>query len=228
MKKMTNVKDHNALLLQVMAHDLLAPLTATKWQIELLEKSYKDKEKREKYLSGISTSTELGIELTKHAHVAAKILSNSYEGDISKTSLPQEIRKATTELKLQYERHGLILEADIEDESKERDIDVALTRLFIWSIAKFFLSCVPPQTRVTMNGFHAQKETVDGKYIFIVIAEKVPQAKEYVNILISQEARGALDQSYVFSKLINDVAPHLNVSYSADVQSEGVSLEVIF
>jgi len=219
--------DHNALLLQVMAHDLLAPLTATKWQVELLEKSYKDKEKREKYLSGISASTELGIALTKHAHVAGKILSNSYDGDITKTNLPAEIRQATAELKMQYERHGLILEAEIEDENKEREMDVSLTKLFIWSIAKFFLSCVPPQTKVTMRGFHAQKET-DKKYIFIVMADKVPNAQEYVNLVVAQEARGALDQSFVFSKLIKDIAPHLNVSYSADVQADGVSLEVIF
>jgi len=225
---MTNVTDHNALLLQVMAHDLLAPLTATKWQIELLTRSFKDKEKREKYLSGITDSTELGIALTKHAHVAAKVLSNSYVGDITKTNLPAEIRQATTELKMQYERHGLILEAEIEDENRERDLDVSLTKLFIWSVAKFFLSCVPPQTKVTMRGFHAQKETVDGKYIFIAIAEKVPDAKTYVDIISSQVARGALDQSYVFSKLINDIAPYLNVTYSADVQSEGISLEVIF
>ena len=220
--------DHNALLLQVMAHDLLAPLTATKWQVELLEKAYKYKEKREKYLSGISASTELGIALTKHAHVAGKILSNAYESEITKTNLPVEIRQAATELKLQYERHGLILEAEIEDEDKERSLDVSLTKLFIWSIAKFFLTCVPPQMKVTMRGFRAQKETIDGKYIFIILAEKVPNAQEYVNLIISQEARGALDQSFVFSKLINDVASYLNVSYSADVQSEGISLEVIF
>jgi len=225
MKKMI---DHNALLLQVMAHDLLAPLTATKWQVELLEKSYKDKEKREKYLLGISASTELGIALTKHAHVAGKILSNAYESDIAKTNLPQEIRQATAELKMQYERHGLILEDEIEDENRERELDVPLTKLFIWSIAKFFLSCVPPQTKVTMRGFRAQKEAIDGKYIFLVMANNVPNAQEYVNLILSQEARGALDQSFVFSKLINDVAPYLNVSYSADAQSDGISLEVIF
>ena len=101
---------------------------------------------------------------------------------------------------MQYERHGLILEAEIEDENKEREMDVSLTKLFIWSIAKFFLSCVPPQTKVTMRGFHAQKET-DKKYIFIVMADKVPNAQEYVNLVVAQEARGALDQSFVFSKL---------------------------
>lgn len=225
---MSNQTDHNALLLQVMAHDLLAPLTATKWQAELLEKAFKDKEKREKYLKGIADSTELGIELTKHAHVAAKILSDSYEEDIIQTNLPDVIRQAIVELQMQFERHGLVLESEIENENKQRDLDTSLVKLFIWSISKFFLSCVPPQTKVTMRGFHAQKETPEGRYIFIVFAENVPDVKMYTNILASEEARGTLDQSYVFSKLMREIAPHLQVTYSADEQSNGLSIEVMF
>lgn len=225
---MTEQTDHNALLLQVMAHDLLAPLTATKWQAELLEKSFKDKEKRDKYLSGIAASTELGIALTKHAHVAAKVLSQSYEGEILQTELPDVVRQVVTELQLQFERHGLILESEIENENKVRDLDISLVKLFIWSISKFFLSCVPPQTKVTMRGFDAQKETENGKYIVIVYAENVPDVATYIDIIQSQKARGNLDQSYVFSKLIHEIAPLLNVTYSADEQASGLSFEVIF
>jgi nitrogen fixation/metabolism regulation signal transduction histidine kinase len=44
---MTEKLDYNALLLRILAHDILSPLTAIKLQTELLEKNFK-KEIKEK------------------------------------------------------------------------------------------------------------------------------------------------------------------------------------
>lgn len=209
---MTENPDHNALLLQVMAHDLLAPLTAIKWQVELLEKNYSDKEKRERYLKGLAESTELGIALSKHAHVAGKVLSHSYEGDTEQAKLSHVIHEAVADMHLQYERHALVLKADITEEEVEQAVDVALTKLYVWTVAKFFLTCALPQTEVSMKGARGTNESGNASYVFTVSAPNVSNPDDYVQTLTTQENKGAFDQSAVFSKLINETAAVLRVS----------------
>jgi hypothetical protein len=227
-KKMTENTDHNAILLQVMAHDLLAPLTAIKWQVELLEKNYSDKEKRERYLKGLAESTELGIALSKHAHVAGKVLSHSYEGDIEQAKLSHVVHTAVADMHLQYERHALVLKADITEEEVEQPVDIALTQLYVWSVAKFFLTCALPQTEVSMKGTRGTDESGNTMYVFIVSAPNISNAEEYVQTLTTQENKGAFDQSAVFSKLINETATVLRVSVRPQAEAGVLTITSIF
>lgn len=215
---MTNTVDHNALLLQVMAHDLLAPLTAVKWQVELLEKNFGDKEKREKYLKGLAESTELGISLSKHAHVAGKVLSHSYEGDSEQTKVSEVIQEAVADMYLQYERHALVLKADIAEEEIEQGVDVALTKLYVWALAKFFLACALPKTEVSMKGSR-NGNGVTASYIFTVSVLNISNPETCIESLTTQENKGALDQSAVFSKLIHEIANILHVSMDVKIES---------
>ncbi len=220
--------DHNALLLQVMAHDLLAPLTAVKWQVELLGRDNVPSAKRASYVKGITDSTELGITLTKHAHVAGKVLVGTYAKDESSVSLPEEVRVAVHNLRLQYERHGLDILAEVGDEETERVLDRQLTALMIWSIAKFFLTCTPAGSTVSMRGISGSAHDGSSLYTLIVSAPNVPDMQELARCFQESVARDPYDQTYVFTKLIHTAAPLLGASVNVETQTDLFALEVVF
>jgi hypothetical protein len=224
-KKMANLVDYNALLLKIMAHDLLAPLTAIKWQTELLAGAKGDKDKSERYIKGISQSTELGISLTRHAHVAARVLTESYDGILEKAQFSKVVDEAIADLYLQFERHALVLESQIEEMQGEQEFDTALTRLFVWSIAKYFLATMPPHTVVTMNGNIAQSE---GKYTVRASVQNITNEEELVRTFDMQEQEGGYDQKYVFAKLVHEIAPHLEARVSAKAEAGNFSISVTF
>jgi hypothetical protein len=219
--------DPNALLLQVMAHDLLAPLTAVKWQLELLERVRGDADKCEKYNKGIRESTELGIMITKHAHVAGKVLVGAYGQNPTDLSLPEIIRGVITPLHLQYERHGVSLDIEIDDEKQMRQLDKELVELFTWSIAKYFLTCVPAQTTVSFRGLCADREGGTG-YLVVGSAMDVPECDTCVSLFNTLEARSTYDQTFVFAKLIHETAVLLGVNVSASTQGNNVLVEAEF
>lgn len=225
---MTNTFDTNALLLQVMAHDLLAPLTAIRWQVELLEKTETADEKHAQYLKGINESSQLGITLTKHAHVAGKVLVGSYKKNLEHTSLPAVIRSAMDDLHLQYERHGISLEVEVDDEKSERDVDKALVGLYMWSLAKFFLSLTPANATVSIRGLSLSDAQGNDTYIIIGSVPGVPEQDECIKTFSAQEARGSYDQTFVFAKLMREVAPLIGVSASASTQANLLAVEASF
>lgn len=221
---MNEDRDYNILLLKVLAHDLLAPLTAVKWQTELLSKGYKDREKRERYLEGIEKSTELGISLTKHAHVAAKILSQSYElQPIEDISLEEYISSSVEELSYQYERHALELETQIDSTTKTRTLDKELVTLYIWSVGKFFLTCTPPNTTVSIKG-----SIRDEGYLFTVSASGIPEAASCAQAFEETQAADAYDQKYVFSTLMKEVAPMIHATIQASEESGTLYIQTLF
>lgn len=219
-------KDYNILLLKVLAHDLLAPLTAVKWQTELLGKSYTNKKKREQYLQGIENSTELGISLTKHAHVAAKVLSHSYEPQPAEgVKIEDYIKTSCKELHYQYERHALNFETQIDSTFNERTLDESLVTLFIWSVGKFFLTCTPPNTTVFMNGTIQKGD----RYMLTVSAKNIPEVQSCVRAFEEESASDAYDQKYVFSTLIKEVAPKIDVTIHASIEeSDTFQLQTVF
>ena len=225
---MENSIDHNALLLQVMAHDLLAPLTAIKWQTEILSKITPESGKYQTYLENINNSAVLGITLTKHAHVAGKVLTNSYTKDVEHVFLSQVIRTAAKSLELQYERHGLLLDIELQDTEEKQDIDKALTGLFVWAIAKFFLTCTPTNSTITMRGVSGREQDDTNTYDFIVSVPDVPEREEYVKLFKTPHARDAYDQTYIFVKLIHTIAPLLNVVVDASTQANLLAIEASF
>lgn len=223
---MSDSKDYNILLLRILAHDLLAPLTAVKWQTELLGKAYKDAGKRERYLEGISQSTELGISLAKHAHVASKVLSGAYKGEKSDpTHLSRLIRIATDELMLQYGRHGLTLEVRVEDEKEEKICDAPIISLLVWSVGKYFLSCSPPHTLVAMQG----KEASDGGYTFSGTSSNIPNAEVYAKVFESGETEGEeYKQAYLFSVLAKEAASLIGATVSTETNGGDIIVKVQF
>ena len=144
--------DPHALLLQVMAHDLLAPLTAIKWQGELLARPKLDDTKRAEYVQNIRRSAELGITLSKHAHVAARVLGGAYTGTQECIKLHETLRTSAEALKEQYARHGLSLTVDVHDEGKERPVDRELIAFLVWLMAKYFLTCASAGASVALQG----------------------------------------------------------------------------
>jgi K+-sensing histidine kinase KdpD len=222
---MENNIDYNVLFLQVMAHDLLAPLTAIKWQVELLEGHLKNKEKTGQYLQGIADSTELGISLARHAHVAAKIFSNSYEGLVEEGNLSEQAKIAIDPLYLQFERHGLTLRSEVQVEDRKQNTDEALLKLFVWSIAKFFLTVTPPGTKVDIQGEYTQEE----KFCLKVRVPNVPDRDMLSHIFSGvNEIEGTFDQKYVFVKLIQEISPKLHVDYIIETQTKDFQFTATF
>jgi K+-sensing histidine kinase KdpD len=211
--------DHNALLLQVMAHDLLAPLTAIKWQTEILVKEGPSAQKFTERMQGVQDATQLGISLTKHAHVAGRVLTGSYEQDKVHTSLTDIVRTAVLDLRYQYERHGLTLEVDIDTNPTEYAIDVHLLQLYVWSVAKFFLSSAPANAGVSFRGILAPN--AEGKQVFVLIgtAVGIPEPEGRVAVFSAEEAEGAYDQAFVFAKLIHTITPLIGAVVSASAHA---------
>ena len=221
---MTSSIDYNALLLKVMAHDLLAPLTAVKWQTELLEKSIQDKKKRSQYMKGIADSTELGIALTRHVHVAARVLGGGYQGALDEGNLSVIIKESISALTLQFQRHGLVLETDIDTVSKDGEYDEALLSLFVWSVGKFFLTCTPPETTVKARGMG----TDDGRYIFSVSAPNIKEREILESLFSDSEYNADFDQTFVFVKLLKETAPALKVELSVEQDAEFFAVTAVF
>jgi hypothetical protein len=218
--------DHNALLLQVMAHDLLAPLTAIKWQLELLAREGSSP-KGVEYVRSLQQSSDLGITLTKHAHVAGRVLVGSYQADPIEQSLSTVVESSVRALVPQYERHGVQLDVSVEREENLRSFDTELVAVFVWSIAKFFLSCAPAKAQVLVRGM-AVPDTSANTYVLIVSANDIPEADACVESFKKGTARGAYDHAFVFARLIHEVADLLGVDVSAETQGSSLILEAAF
>jgi K+-sensing histidine kinase KdpD len=203
---MADKPDPHALLLQVMAHDLLAPLTAIKWQSELLARSKLDDAKHAEYVQSIRRSAELGITLSKHAHVAARVLGSSYEGTQESIQLHEVFRTSAEALKEQYARHGLSLTVDVHNEGRERSVDRELMGFLVWLMAKYFLTCTSAGATVAIKG---EQTTHNGKteYAFSMRSSGVEGAGYRAESFYDEEAHTTLDQTFVFSYLLRRVAP---------------------
>jgi hypothetical protein len=220
--------DHNALLLQVMAHDLLAPLTAIKWQIELLARQGISGAKREEYLKGLQQSAQLGITLTKHAHVAGRALTGSYVLDEQTQSVSGVVRDSILALVPQYARHGVVLTANFEEGELEMSFDAELIGVLVWSLAKFYLSATPPQSSVSVQGMRIAPEGAPPQYVVLYTAPDIPEVKTCVQAFVSNEAQGVYDQASVFARLTHVVADLLSVQVSVSEAGTGMLAEIIF
>lgn len=219
--------DYNALLLKILAHDLMAPLTAIKWQSELLASGGHDKEKQDRYLRGVRDATELGITIARHAHVAGQVLTGTYEGMFESTVFSDTINEAVRDLKLQFERHALLLDAVIEETKGVHDFDISLLRLYVWSIAKFFLAAMPPHTSVQVRGA-AREGGAEKGYTLTMSASGILQAEKLVRAFKLEEMDGNLDQKFVFAKLIHEIAPYLASEADAQTEDGVFSITAVF
>ncbi len=208
----------HAMLLRVVAHDLLSPLTAIKWQAELLGHPDTSREKYESYVASIRLTAELGISITKHAHVAGSVLTGTYKREGSSPSISQIISTACIPLKPQFERHGITFDWSIVDFG-EMDLDPSLVSLLIWSIAKFFLASVPMNGTVRVTTALATQDDGTVGYEVVCGTNNAVEAEALLQMFHSLTPRNALDQEYVFAFLIHEVARSLEkVSISASYE----------
>jgi hypothetical protein len=152
----------------------------------------------------------------------------SYAPDPVEVSLTDVVRKAALDLKLQYERHGLSLEVEVDEDATLRQVDVHLVSLYVWSLAKFFLSCAPAQTTVSFRGLVAPNQNGGQSFVLIGSAPGIPEADVCVRTFSSEEAQGAFDHAFVFAKLIRTVAPLIKVSTTAAAQGNQLVIETAF
>jgi signal transduction histidine kinase len=220
---MTEKVEPNALLLQVMAHDLLAPLTAVKWQMELLNKSGIDARKRDEYASNIVRSTELGITLTKHAHIASRILLGSYSFLSEQGTLHTALTEAAESIVEQYARHGLTLSSRFTPEAEDRMLDAQLTSFYIWLIGKYFLTLSPAGTLVKIVGAPSEYGE-EGKYLITASATPIEHAEQYPAAFTSEEATDTYDQTFVFSRLLRTVSPVLGAELHIESKEKDLQI----
>jgi len=226
-RNMAHINDPHALLLQVMAHDLLAPLTAVKWQSELLANPNLDAHKRAEYVGNIRRSTELGITLAKHAHVAARVLGEGYAGIREQCRLHTVVGRALEALKEQYARHGLSLAIEVQDEGKDRAVDRELVGFFVWLMAKHVLTCAPAGATVVVHG---ESASVEGQpsYRVSVRVSGVEGAEHRAHAFADDEPLDALDQTFVFSYLLRHTASILSCTITAQGKGRDLSLTANF
>jgi K+-sensing histidine kinase KdpD len=224
---MSDRSEHNALLLKVITHDLLSPLTATKWYAELLGQGGIELEKQKEYLAGIAAAANLGISITKHVHVAGKVLTGAYSPETSMFNLTDAIEHAAKDLIAQYERHGVTLTVDIDKEDTERESDKELVGLLMWSVAKYFLSAAPAGASVALRGLRS--ETADqSTYSVLASLPNVADREERAKSFVTREPSGAYDQAFVFAELIHEAADALGVQVVAGTQDKLLVLETSF
>jgi len=225
-----NDTDHSTLLLQVLAHDLLAPLTAIRWQAELLARPGTARAKKERYLAGITESTVLGITITKHVHVAARVLAGSYEPLVETLDLGGVVRKALTDIATQYGRHGVTLDHALNDERVPYAADPELVDTLMWAVAKFFLTIASNGTSVRVEGGVVSHAGVAAAYVVTmrtpISADERGRYERY--FAPEQRTVASLDQSALFGMLVREVASVLGVALSARESDALCTVEVAF
>jgi signal transduction histidine kinase len=214
------------MLLRVIAHDLLSPLTAVKWQAELLARPDVNRAKRDAYIESIRASNELGIIITKHAHVAGSVLTKSYVKEEISLVRSEVMREVCIALTPQFERHGIVFSHNIEAESEKFLIDRALISLLVWSVSKFFLACVPTGGKVHVTGGLEQGQE-NNAYILEIGSDLVSDPESLVQVFTQQVPRNSLDQEYVFALLAHSVVEMLSAAtLTARVRGTGITIGV--
>ena len=224
---MSDKNDPRALLLQVVAHDLLAPLTAVKWQCELLERPGLDEAKRKEYVLNIHRSAELGITISKHAHTAARVLGDTYSGTGKDATLHEVLHKSFDTLTEQYARHGLQLKTTFDAGAAPQKLDVELLGFYAWLTAKYFLTLTPAGALVEVTGTPREHYS-SPVYALDIHAEPIVHPEQYTRTFSDDVQPDGLDQTYVFVQLIRHVAPMLNADSTLKAGKKRLTLSTVF
>lgn len=219
--------DPYAILLRVIAHDLLSPLTAIKWQSELLGGKHVSRKKRRAYIDSIETSTQLGIMIAKHAHVAGGVLTKTYHPETRNVYRSQVVSDACEALAPQFERHSVSLATNCAADVAERSYDPALLALMVWATAKLFLSDAPAGAAVRVSGVAYSNE---GSGYRVVFESADLQNKDDILVTLKEGVpRNSLDQSYVFALLLGAVAEYLgNVRIESEMYQGALRVALVF
>jgi hypothetical protein len=217
-------------LLEVLSHDLLAPITAVKWQAELLEKEVKHAQKRNVYVSHIRDSVELSIALLQYVSMTIAVLQSSYVAKKTKENISDVISDTWKRIEPQYARHGVVLDASFDDVSEVCDIDVQRLQVFVWVVAKFFLSSVTAGQVIRVSGLSLAVENGGTcRYSMAVSAPHVTSVEVYKAIFNDVTQPISIEQgqqhTLVFAALIRDVAKDAGILFSAGIDTDIFTLE---
>ncbi len=218
-------RDPHAALLGVIAHDLLAPLTAIKWQTELLLRPGIAATQRVTYLEQVAESAQLGIVLTKHVHVASLVLAGAYEGTERQVALAESVGKTAATLRAQYERHGVALAVSCAPDGRLFTGDPDLASLLTWALAKFLLASVPYRAAVEVTGTPA---TAPDGYQLVFRAVGVPDVGVCVERFHASGEAGVYDQAKLFATLSHTVASLVRATVVARAEGEHLVLAAVF
>ena len=219
--------DPHALLLRVIAHDLLSPLTAIKWQAELLGGKHVSRKKRRAYIENIQASNQLGIMIAKHAHVAGGVLTKTYHAEPHEVLRSDVVQQTCVALAPQFERHSVALSAECAPDVAPHYYDPALLSLLVWATAKLFLSDAPAGGAVAARGI-AFSHGVSG-YRAVFESADLQRAEDMVVTLNQQVPQNSLDQSFVFALLMHAVAEYLgNTQIEAEMYQGMLRVSLVF
>lgn len=208
--------DPHAMLLRVIAHDLLSPLTAIKWQAELLGGKHVSRKKRGAYIENIQASNQLGIMIAKHAHVAGGVLTKTYHAEPRAVLRSEVMQQTCAALVPQYERHSVTLRTDCAADVAPHEYDPALLSLLVWATAKLFLSDAPAGGVVAARGV-AFSHGISG-YRLVFESGDLQRADDIAVTINDRVPQNSLDQSFVFALLMHAVAAYLgNTQIEAEI-----------
>ena len=223
---------HTALL-GVLCHDLLAPITAIKWQTELLGKKKQDEKKQEKYIQGIRDSAEIAISILQYVASTDAVLRGEHSSSVVEARLSEVLKEAWKHVEPQYARHGVALDLSFDEMSAAHRVDVQMMRVFVWVIAKFFLTSALAQEAVQVRGlFVPSEDGTDGRYIMTISAKNIAHRAYYQKVFTDptvaiEDAEGAF-HSNVFAGLIRAIAKEAEVLFSAGTEVDVFTFEVSF
>jgi hypothetical protein len=215
---------YDELLLRILTHDLLAPLTAIKWQVEILEKKGNREEPHNVILQD---SVAIGIALVKRAQVASVLMGGKYAIHPLPHMVASVLETVCVEIKTQCERHGVGLEWTCDPEKEPRIIDIDIVSLFVWSVVRFFLTFSEEKKVLSVRGV-APPQGESGAYTFIVSGEESEEAKKAVAFFQGNDEVSATEERVLFSSLIHEIAQALAITVSMEVRDGVVIFDSAF
>ena len=227
---MKNIAIQGALL-EILSHDLLAPVTAVKWQLELLERDADDHTKREKYIHGMRDSAEISIALLQYVATTGAVLRGEHTSEKKNISISDVLEHAWRHIEPQYGRHGVLLDISCEAECGVRPVDVRLMQVFVWVVAKFFLASAVVRDTVQVRGFCLKNESGEEVgYIMTVSAPRVTNATTYQKAFNDPSRQILLESGSpvhadVFAELIRVVAKEAGILFSAGIETDVFTFE---
>jgi hypothetical protein len=228
-----NEKNHTAVLLQIISHDLLAPLTAIKWQTELLNRESLSKEKEEVYKKGISDATEMSISLLQTIGNTAVLLKDEYTPHLSLSSVDSILKESWLKMQEQYNRHGIKIDASF-DQGMKKEIDTMILEVFVWYVGKFFLSFSLAGESVLIRGVCLKKDEKCEKYTMTVSTRIEENTHLYAHLFeedssfSEKEIKNIPPHSYIFSEFIKKTASLSGILFSTGRNDDIFTFEASF
>lgn len=226
---MSSESDRTALLLRVISHDLLAPLTAAKWYAEFLAKPRVSNTKREEYALGVREAAQVGISITKHIGTMARLFDEAAPSQALPCNPGTEAATAAAELQAQFDRHGVSLAVNIAPSAQSIRMDTDVFSLAVWAAAKYLLTAVGAGGSVEVLGGagtnpHGHVPSVE-HYTVTLRSSTVEDAVLRAAALSADRAPQQLDQGSVFIHLLHAAAHRLPVRFES--RADGHTLMLV-